>query len=401
MSDISGANGTSDAAAAAARLLGAGAPFEALQLVALRDDATALALRGIALAQIGDLERGGKLLRKAHASFPDSNRLAKARCNLAEAEIRIALRDFRTASHLITGLVTALDSLQDAYNAMYALQIEARLLMLTGRIGEARKRLETIVPIAMPAALRSGHLLLRAELAARRLRAREAELLLADAVALAGEHAMLRAQAAALRGALERPVARTAAGGLLVLREVEELLEGGALVIDLGRLMLRCDDMQTDFASRPVLFGLLQILAEHWPADATRDMLVERVFGARDVDDGYRNRLRVEIARLRRYVAGTADIRSTARGYRLVPLGSRDVAVLSPPVASPEARLLALLSDGEAWSSFALASALGASQRSVQRALAALAREGQARPVGNGRSRCWVARPLAGLPPIC
>lgn len=399
MSDISGANDSPDAAVAAARLLAAGSPFEALQLVALRKDAKALALRGIALAQIGDLERGVKLLRSAHAGFPDSDRLAKARCNLAEAEIRIALRDFRTASHLLAGLAAALDGLQDFVNAMFARQMEARLLMFTGRIGEARQRLETDVPSTMPASLRSGHLLLRAELAARRVRAREAERLLADAVALAGDHAMLRAQAAALRGALERPVVRTAAGLMLVLREVEELLAGGALVLDLGRLMLRCDDIQTDFTSRPVLLALLQMLAEQWPSDVTRDMLVRRVFGAREVDDGYRNRLRVEMGRLRRHVAGAAAIRSTARGYRLVPPGRRDVIVISPPVASPEARLLALLSDGEAWSSFALAAALGASQRSVQRGLAALAREDQARPVGRGPSRRWVARPLAGLAP--
>ncbi|MBB6427030.1 helix-turn-helix domain-containing protein [Sphingopyxis sp. JAI128] len=399
MSDISGANDSQDAAAVAAQLLAAGAPFDALQLVALREDAAALALRGIALAQIGDLERGIELLRRARARFADADKLAKARCILAEAEIRLALRDFRTASRLLAGLAGAFGDLQDRFNAAHAVLLEARLLMLTGRIGEAGQRLDTEMPLIMPASLRAAHLLLRAEIAARRARAQEAALLLADAVALAGDHAMLRAQAAALGEALERPVARTAGGRLLVLREVEELLASGALVLDLGRQVLGCDGIHVDFTGRPILLMLLQMLAEQCPSDVTRDTLVQRVFGAREVDEGYRNRLRVEMSRLRRHVGGTAAVRSTARGYRLVPLRGGDVVVLSPPIASPEARLLGLLSDGEAWSSFALAAALGASQRSVQRGLAALMREGQAGPVGDGRLRRWVARPLAGVTP--
>jgi hypothetical protein len=42
---------------AAARALAAGDPLGALKRVALREDAPALALRGIAMAQLGDLAR--------------------------------------------------------------------------------------------------------------------------------------------------------------------------------------------------------------------------------------------------------------------------------------------------------------------------------------------------------
>src|ERR1700753_4345513 len=88
---------------AAARALAAGAPLGALKRIALRDDPPALALRGTALAQLGDLARARVLLRKAARAFGPREALSRARCTVAEAEIALASRDLNWSS-------TALDS---------------------------------------------------------------------------------------------------------------------------------------------------------------------------------------------------------------------------------------------------------------------------------------------------
>jgi hypothetical protein len=83
-----------------------------------------------------------------------------------------------------------------------------------------------------------------------------------------------------------------------------------------------------------------------------------------------------------------------------VPRSARDVIVLAPPIDGDEASLIALLSDGAAWSSSALAMALGASQRTVQRALVNLEAAERVRSIGRARARRWLLPPLAGFTTI-
>jgi hypothetical protein len=149
-----------------------------------------------------------------------------------------------------------------------------------------------------------------------------------------------------------------------------------------------------------VLFALARSLAEAWPGDVSRDLLLARAFGAKFVDESHRARLRVEIGRLRRMLRGLADISATKRGFALVPQRGREVVVLARPVEEEHADVLAFLTDGESWSSSALAVALGASQRTVQRALDSLAAEGKVQSFGRARSRRWITPPVPGFTTI-
>jgi hypothetical protein len=150
-------------------------------------------------------------------------------------------------------------------------------------------------------------------------------------------------------------------------------------------------------AKRPVLFALLRALAEAWPRDVPRGELVRRVFRARTVDDTYRARLRVETGRLRRVLGTLADIDTTREGYALRAHERREVLIVSRVSDEGFGAVLALLADGEAWSSSALALALGTSQRSVQRALDALSATGKVHCYGRGRSRRWLIPPVPGF----
>ena len=153
-------------------------------------------------------------------------------------------------------------------------------------------------------------------------------------------------------------------------------------------------------ATRPVLFALARALGEAWPGDLSRDVLLARAFGARFVDESHRARLRVEIGRLRKKLRELAGITATQRGFALAPRRGREVVVLARPVEEEHASVLAFLTDGESWSSSALALALGASQRSVQRALDALAAEGKVQWFGQARARRWITPPVPGFTTI-
>ena len=148
-----------------------------------------------------------------------------------------------------------------------------------------------------------------------------------------------------------------------------------------------------------VLAANLARMAEAWPGEAQRDELIANAFGARRTNASHRARLRVEMGRLRHELRPLAELRATGGGFTLAPLGEAPGAVLllSPPIESPDAAVLALLADGEAWSTSALALALGQSQRTVQRALVALEEAGQVRTLGGGRSQRWLSAPVAGF----
>ena len=392
--------------AASARALAAGDALGALKRVALRDDPPALALRGIAMAQLGEHPRARELLRLAARGFGSHEELSRARCVVAEAEVALAVRDFGGSPRALMAAIATLEAHADHANALQARLVSARQLLLLGRLGEAAAALTHIDTQGLPPALAAVAELAAAELSLRSLSmaAARSSLTRARTAAERARVPALMAEVAEAQAALERPAARSiSAGGeqLLRLDEVAALLGSGALVVDACRRAIGIGTgAWQSLARRPILFSLARTLAEAWPGDADRESLIATAFNMQVPDETHRARLRVEIGRLRALVAGVARIDATPRGFMLTPHGERTVAVLAPPIAGEQASLLALLSDGAAWSTSALAMALGASQRTVQRALADLEAEGRVRSIGKARTCRWLAPPLAGYTTI-
>jgi tetratricopeptide (TPR) repeat protein len=385
---------------AAARALAAGDPLGALKRVALRDDAPALALRGIAMAQLGDFPRAKSLLRRAARAFGPGERVARARCVVAEAEIALAARDLTWPADALDAARTTLEQYGDRVNAAHARYLAVRRFLLIGRLSEAERMLAHLDAAALPPALRTAHELVVAGIAIRRTRARAARAALARAQRAALEAGVpaLSAEVASVARLLGGSAARRVGGDerMLLLDDVEELLASGALVVDSRRHAVSRRDVVVSLAGRPVLFALVRGLGEAWPADASRASLL-RAAGAHFTDASHRQRLRVEIARLRRLLQPLAGVAATKAGFTLVPRGTGEVVVIAPPVHERHGAVLALLSDGEGWSSSALALALGTSQRTVQRALDSLAAAGTVQPAGRGRARRWMAAPAPGF----
>jgi hypothetical protein len=391
--------------AAAARALVVGDTLGALKRVALRDDPPALALRGIAMAQLGEHARARELLRNAAKAFGAHEDLARARCIVAEAEVALALRDLAGLSRTLASAAATLEAHGDRANALQAHLIAVRQMVLLGRIDEAAAALATLDTHGAPPSLQAVAELAAAEVAQRSLRTAPAHAALARA-SEAAERARIPALAAEVeeaRAAFDRPAARRVHAGHeqpLRLDEVEALQASGALVLDACRRGLRAGDTWLPLARRPVLFVLAQALAEAWPGDVDRHTLIARAFRTRHPDETHRARLRVEVGRLRSLAAPFARIEATARGFALTPHGAQTVAVLVPPIDGEQASLQALLADGAAWSTSALALALGVNQRTVQRALAELEADGRARSIGKARAMRWLAPPLAGFTTI-
>jgi hypothetical protein len=239
----------------------------------------------------------------------------------------------------------------------------------------------------------------------RRLRTKAARDALARA-ATAARHARIPAVTAEVESAsliLNTPAAKRIAKGeerLLLLEEVEALLASKAFVVDACRYVVRETRTVVSLSRRPVLFAIARALGEAWPGDVPRDVLVARAFGAKHADESHRARLRVEVGRLRRVLRTLAGVSATKRGFTLAPRRAREVVVLAQPVEDHHATVLAFLSDGESWSSSALAVALGASQRTVQRALDSLAASGKVQSFGRGRARRWMTPPMPGFTTI-
>ncbi len=407
--------------AASARALAAGDALGALKRVALRNDPPALALRGIAMAQLGEHPRARELLRDAARGFGAHEELARARCVVAEAEVALAMRDLGGSPRALIAAAVGLEARGDRANATQAWLIAARRLLLLGRLDEAAatlarleastlahlnaSALERLDARALPPALAAVAELAAAELALRSLRVVPARAALARAQAAADRAGVpaLRAEVAEALAAFDRPAARRLfPGGEQALRldEVAALLASNALVLDACRRGLRVGESWLSLARRPVLFALAQALAEAWPGDIDREALIAHAFRTRHPDETHRARLRVEIGRLRALAKEMVQIEATTRGFALEPRGAREVIVIAPPIAGDQASLLALLSDGAAWSTSALALALGDSQRTVQRALANLQAEGRVRAIGRARMQRWLAPPLAGFTTI-
>jgi hypothetical protein len=390
---------------AAGRALAAGDPLGALKRISLRDDAPALALRGIAMAQLGDLTRAKDLLQKAARAFGPREALARARCVVAEAEIALVSRDLGWPAKELEAARATLEGRGDRVNAVHARNLEVRRLLLIGRLDEAERALGDIDPTPLPPASRAAHELVLAGIAIRRLRtkaAREA-LARAHAAARAADIPALAAEVASTGELLTRPMARLIARGEqrpLLLDEVETLLASDRLVVDASRHAVRQAGRIVSLATRPVLFALARTLAEAWPGDVTRNELLARAFGAKHADESHRARLRVEIGRLRAELGDLAEISATDRGFELTAPGALEIVVLAPPVDEQHASVLALLADGEAWSSSALSIALDASTRTVQRALEQLAAGNKVQSFGHGRARRWMTPPVPAFPTI-
>jgi hypothetical protein len=387
---------------AAARALAAGDPLGALKRVALRDDAPALALRGIAMAQLGDLIRAKSLLRSAARAFGAREAVARARCVVAEAEIALVSRELGWPAKALEAARETLEQHGDRVNAAHARYLQVRRLLLIGRLDEAEHRLAGIDPMPLPPASKAAHELVVAGIAMRRVGASAARAALARA-RNAARDAGIPALTAEVESAcllLDKPAARLIASGeerLVLLEDVEALLASKAFVVDACRHVVHDAGTVASLARRPVLFAIARALGEAWPGDVPRDTLVARAFRAKRADESYRARLRVEVGRLRVLLRRLAVVTATRRGFALAPRRACEVVVLARPVEEEHAAVLAFLADGESWSSSALAVALGASQRTVQRALDSLAASRKVQSFGRGRARRWMSPPVLGF----
>jgi hypothetical protein len=390
---------------AAARALAAGDPLGALKRVALRDDAPALALRGIAMAQLGDLVRAKVLLRSAGRAFGSKEAVARARCVVAEAEIALVSRDLGWPAKSLDTARRTLEAHGDHVNAAHARNLAVRRLFLIGRLDEAERLHAELDPAPLPCASRAAHELIVAGIAMRRLRIKAARTAFARAARAAHEANIpaLTAEIDSASRVLKMPAARLIARDgtrPLLLEEIEALLTSGALIVDACRYVVRDEARVVSLARRPVLFALARMLGEAWPADVPRGALVARAFRAKHADESYRARLRVEVGRLRVELRALAEVTATKEGFTLMPRRASQVLVLAPPLEEQHAAVLAFLADGESWSSSALALALNTSARTVQRALDSLAAAGKVQPIGRGRARRWMTPPVLGFPTL-
>ncbi|MGJ5074873.1 helix-turn-helix domain-containing protein [Bradyrhizobium oligotrophicum] len=379
---------------AAAQALAAGDPLGALNRVALRDDPPALALRGIAMARLGDFGRAKALLRQAARSFGPKAVLARARCAVAEAEIALAARDLGWPTKSLAAARETLEQRGDRANAAYARSLEIRRMVLVGHLDDAERGLADLDPSPLLPAARTIYELIVAGLALRRLQTKAARSALERAARSAQQARIpeLRAEIERASSALSAPAARMIRRGeerLLQLDDVERLLRSDRLIIDACRLAVRQASQIVPLARRPVLFALARRLAQGAPDDVPRAELIAHAFRGKQADESHRARLRVEIGRLRQLLQGLAEIHATRDGFALVPCDDREVVVLAQPIEDDNATVLACLADGEAWSSSGLALALGASQRTVQRALDELASSGKVQSFGRGRAQRW------------
>ena len=354
------------------------------------------------MAQLGDLVRARTLLRSAARAFSPREAVARARCVVAEAEIALVSRDLSWPAKALDAARETLEAHGDRVNAAHARYLEVRRLLLIGRLDEAETALAELDSAALPPALRTTHELVVAGVAVRRVRTKEARaaLVRAERAARDARIPALTAEVETAFLVLNTPAARLISNAderLLLLEEVEALLASKTLIVDAIRHVVRDARTVVSLAGRPVLFALARALGEAWPGDAPRDTLIARAFGSQFTDESHRARLRVEVGRLRRKLRPLADVSATKRGFTLTPRGAREVVVLARPMEDEHASVLAFLGDGESWSSSALALALGASQRTVQRALDSLAAAGKVQAYGRGRARRWTTPPVPGF----
>jgi len=373
----------------AARALAAGDPLRALSLVGRASGALGLALRGIAYAQLGDLQLARDALERSAAAANEPRLAARARAALVEVALgegdpTRAARDARTSADELTRL-------GDARNAAMQRLVLARAEVLLGRLGEARSVVEGVLAAQLPADVRAVASLAEAEIATRALAATDARAALVRARgALQGApNRLLTREIEALEGELHLPVARIERGGGTArdadLFAIEDASRGELLLVDACRRLAIAGRARVPLAKRPVLFALLVELARAAPASVPRDLLAGRAFEARKVNASHRGRLRVEIGRLRKLLGDLgAEPVATPEGYALV--SRREVALLVPRAQDDATRVAILLGDGASWSAQRIAESAGISKRTAQRALGELVAGGRAVRAGTGRN---------------
>jgi DNA-binding transcriptional ArsR family regulator len=390
------------AVSTAARALTVGDPLAALKHVALRSDPPALALRGIAMAQLGEFAHARALLRRAASAFGDAEPVARARCVVAQAEVALALRDLGGSASGLSEAVRLLARRGDVVNATLGRLVEVRRFVLLGRVEAAGQALAKLSLAQAPPRFVALAGLIAADVAMKRVQPTAARLALegAERAARAAGVPALLAEVASAAQRLGAPVARLLRAGKehsVALAELEQVLASDQLLVDACRREVRLGSSVVSLVTRPILLELVVALAESAPAEVPRDALIARVFGARRPNDSHRVRLRVEIGRLRKLLSRMAALSAISSGFALTPKRGRAALLLLPPAEGEASELWALLRGGEAWATSALAAALGKSQRAVQRALVELEGEGKVRAAGDGRARRWVMAPGAGF----
>ncbi|XYH93201.1 helix-turn-helix domain-containing protein [Sorangium sp. So ce1128] len=394
--------------ALAARALAAGDALGALRVAGPFGGPHALALRGIALAQMGAYAEARAALERAALAFAATGaERARARASAALGEIALAQRELGEAQRALVEAGDALERAGDLTNAAWARLGAARAALLEGRVAEAERALaaaEATVTGDAPVFTRAALALARAELHARLVRASSARRAAEQAAAWAraSGHPQLIAETERFLRAHDEPVARVIRGGreeLARLADVEALVaeaEGRVVVDSLRRRVLDGGAPRADLSRRPVLFAMLEALARAHPAAIASPELARAAFGVRTINESHRRRLRVEVGRLRAALGGAGVVRALGNAYRWELGRGVELVLLAPLDPGNAGAICALLADGAAWSAPAIGAALCKSTRTVQRALSALVLARAVEVTGSGPSRRY-ARPRAAL----
>lgn len=372
-----------DAASALAR----GDALRALSVVGPFEDVPALTLKGIAYAQMGDLELARRALLAAAKGA--SGELVRARIQAALAEVTLAEGDASRAAREAQDAARTLAKLGDVRNAAMQELVVARAELLLGQLGDARRRVDALLAQELDGDVRGVTLLASAEIAVRELaptRARE------RLSAIATTNALLRRTLDAFSAELTVPIARLVANGVETAADlfaIERAANGDSLFIDACRRNAVAGRVTVRFASKPVLFALLRALARAWPSSVPRDELATAAFDVKKPNASHRARMRVEIGRLRKELSGVAEPIATKDGYALE--SSRPVQLLLPTRGDADASIALLLGDGAAWTAQAIAEHANVSKRTALRALASLVEKGRASRVANGKDIRYLA----------
>lgn len=375
------------ALAVAGRALARGEALEALGLVGREESALGLTLRGIAYAQLGDLNLARASLERAVPLADDA--VTRARARAALVDVALGTGNPGSAARAARASIDELSALGDARNAAMQRLVLARAEVLLGRLGDAQRTVEQVLSSEVTPDLHAVASLAQAEIALRALAATRARQALVQARRCLEEspHPLLERALDGLERELTLPVARTLRAGVLRGADVsviEELSRGEVLLVDACRRLVVEGRVAIPLARRPVLFAVLLVLARAWPEAVPRDELAARAFDVRRVNASHRARLRVEVGRLRKLLDGpAAEPTATAEGYVLS--SKREVVVLLPPTDDEGVSIALLLGDGASWTAQGLAEHAGISRRTAQRALSALVDGGAAVRTGRGK----------------
>lgn len=381
--------------AEAASLLARGDALGALGRIGLAEGARGALLRGVAYAQLGDLDLARASLADARGLAPEGPEgdVLRARTAAALAEIAVVAGDAKAARAAASEGAAILERLGDGRNAAMQRLVVARAEVLLGRPGAADMTVASVLDVDVAVDVRAVAYLTRAEIATRRLEADKAKRAIAAArdVLAGGPNALLDRALAALERDLAAPVARLVAEGVerrIDLATIERLPES-SIVIDACRRQVVAGRASIPFAKKPVLFALVVGLARAWPRDVARDALAREAFGVQRVNASHRARLRVEVGRVRKLLAPILAPVATADGYALS--SSLPVVIVLPMADDDDAKVAVLLGDGATWTARSVADHAGISLRTAQRALGRLVDAGRVRRSGTASKAVYAS----------